>query len=102
MGCFPSDQCRFSVQSPPVCIDLYGFANHSVTGDQEGHGVFTNGPSCGLESPGIVDMFGYRLVGNQCAKGNLQQRFPDLQLEWSSFHQEFNGAGMFLHKYSLG
>jgi len=77
LSSLPSDHSRFSIQSPSVAIDFAGFSDHPVTGDQVGHRVLSHGTTCGLEAPWIMDMLRYCLVGDQLAKGDAQQGFPD-------------------------
>src|SRR5579862_2660738 len=80
-GGFPADHSCFTDRSPVIfaCVTIGSY--NAMAGDEEGYGVAADGGAYGAGGFGIANSFGQSSVGGQLAQGDIQERFPDLDLK---------------------
>lgn len=61
-GSLPSENCVFSVGTPPVITDLPRLFYDPVARDQVSHGIPSNCTTNGLEPLRVIHMTGHHLV----------------------------------------
>ena len=89
----PLQHGALALHPPSVASQLAGSPDHTVAGDEVGHGIGSNGCAYGPGGSGPSHGLGQPPVGSDVPRWDLQERLPDLELEVGASNVEGEGNG---------